>query len=583
GEMRVGGQEHFYMETHSCIAIPKGEDGEVEIISSTQNLNSAQKWGASALGVPMNRINAKAKRLGGGFGGKESRGNIVSNPTIVAANKLQKPVRCVLERHEDMVMSGSRHPFLGRYKVAFDNEGKVLAVDIQLYSNCGHTMDVSCDVLETAMLNADNSYFFPSARVTGLLCKTNTPSSTAFRGFGGPQAMIITETFMRDIAAQLGKPTDQVQRMNLYRENDVTFYGQPIINCSVLKCWDEVIKRSSYEQRKDSLKEFNAKNPWRKRAMALTPVKYGISFTTTFLNQAGALVHVYTDGSVLVTHGGIEMGQGLHTKMTQVASRALGIPINLIHISETNTSTVPNSSATAGSASSDLNGMALMLACEIILKRLHPYKEKNPSLKWEDLVSAAYFDRVSLSAAGFYRTPDIGFDWEAGEGQPFAYFTQGAACSEVEIDCLTGDHTVLRTDIVMDVGKSLNPAIDVGQIEGAFVQGYGMFTVEELRTSPDGSLLTLGPATYKIPSLSDIPLEFNVSLLHGSSNPKAVYSSKAIGEPPLFLSASVFFAIKEAVKCVRKEAIFPFNSPATCERIRLACVDHFTDQSVLLH
>ncbi|ELU12941.1 hypothetical protein CAPTEDRAFT_198744 [Capitella teleta] len=576
GEMRVGGQEHFYLETHACIAIPKGEDGEVELIASTQNPTATQaRTGCTFLGCP-------SEQNRGGFGGKETRSTIISTPLAIAASKHQRPVRSMLDRDEDMVISGTRHPFLGKYKVAYNDDGKLLAVDIDLYSNCGNSLDLSYSVMERAMYHIDNAYYLPASRVTGHLCKTNTPSNTAFRGFGGPQGMMITENWMTEIAAKLGKTTAEIQRANLYQEKQCTPYGQPVINCNLTKCWDEVIEKSDYETRQKDIAQFNADNRWKKRGLALVPVKFGIAFTATFLNQAGALVHVYTDGSVLLTHGGTEMGQGLHTKMVQVASRALGVPIERVHISETSTATVPNTSATAASASSDLNGMAVLRACGAIVERLKPFKERNPDGKWDDWVQAAYMDRVSLSATGFYSTPDVGYDWEKGEGNPFNYFTQGVACSEVEIDCLTGDHTVRRTDIVMDVGNSLNPAIDVGQIEGAFVQGYGMFTLEEQRYSPDGFLLTRGPGAYKIPAFTDIPLEFNVSLLRGASNPKAVHSSKAIGEPPLFLSASVFYAIKEAVKAARSESgltgSFRFDSPATAEKIRMGCMDQFTEQ-----
>ncbi|XP_030304646.1 xanthine dehydrogenase/oxidase isoform X3 [Calypte anna] len=487
GEMYLGGQEHFYLETHCTLAVPKGEDGEMELFVSTQNPMKTQEFAANALGVPANRVVVRVKRMGGGFGGKETRNCILTTAVVVAAFKVGRPVRCMLDRDEDMLISGGRHPFLGRYKV---------------------------------------------------------------------------------------------RKLNLYNEGDLTHFNQKLEGFTLRRCWDECLSSSSYHARKILIEEFNKQNRWKKRGMCIIPTKFGISFTVPFLNQAGALVHVYTDGSVLLTHGGTEMGQGLHTKMIQVASRSLGIPTSKIHISETSTNTVPNTSPTAASVSADINGMAVHNACQDILKRLEPIKQCNPKGSWEDWIKAAYENCVSLSATGFYRIPDLGYNFEKNEGKPFCYFSYGVACSEVEIDCLTGDHKNIRTDIVMDVGTSLNPAIDIGQIEGAFVQGLGLFTMEELRYSPEGNLYTRGPGMYKIPAFGDIPTEFYVSLLRDCPNSKALYSSKAVGEPPLFLSASVFYAIKDAIYSARKDSgltePFRLDSPATPERIRNACVDIFT-------
>ncbi|XP_031575307.1 xanthine dehydrogenase/oxidase-like [Actinia tenebrosa] len=374
----------------------------------------------------------------------------------------------------------------------------------------------------------------------------------------------------------------QVREMNFYKEGDLTHYNQKLTGCNVSRVWNELLEKCDYEKRKHDVEQFNSVNRWKKRGIAIIPTKFGIAFTALFLNQAGALVHVYTDGSVLVTHGGTEMGQGLHTKMVQVAARALDIPISKIHLSETSTNTVPNTSPTAASASSDLNGMAVKIACDHILERLAPIKKKNPKGTWEEWINTAYFNRISLSATGFYRYPGIGYDPETNSGAPFNYFCYGAACSEVEIDCLTGDHQNLRTDIVMDVGTSLNPAIDIGQIEGGFTQGLGLFTLEEVRFSQQGALWTTGPGAYKIPGFADIPVEFSVHLLRSAPNEKAIYSSKAVGEPPLFLAASIFYAIKNAITSARRDAgiegVFRLDSPATCERIRMACVDKFTKQ-----
>uniref|UniRef100_A0A8C0VCU6 Xanthine dehydrogenase n=1 Tax=Cyanistes caeruleus TaxID=156563 RepID=A0A8C0VCU6_CYACU len=580
GEMYLGGQEHFYLETHCTLAVPKGEDGEMELFVSTQNPMKTQEFAANALGVPSNRVVVRVKRMGGGFGGKETRSTILTSVVAVAAFKTGRAVRCMLDRDEDMLISGGRHPFLGRYKVGFMKNGRVKSLEVSYYSNGGNSVDLSHGVMDRALLHLDNSYNIPNVSSVGIVCKTNLPSNTAFRGFGGPQGMMIAECWMSDLARKCGLPPEEVRKLNLYHEGDTTHFNQKLEGFTLRRCWDECLSSSSYHARKKLIEEFNKQNRWKKRGMSIIPTKFGISFTVPFLNQAGALVHVYTDGSVLLTHGGTEMGQGLHTKMIQVASRALGVPTSKIYISETSTNTVPNTSPTAASVSADINGMAVYNACQTILKRLEPIKQSNPKGSWEDWIKTAYESCVSLSATGFYRIPDVGYNFEKNEGKPFSYFSYGVACSEVEIDCLTGDHKNIRTDIVMDVGTSLNPAIDIGQIEGAFVQGIGLFTMEELRYSPEGNLYTRGPGMYKIPAFGDIPTEFYVSLLRDCPNSKAVYSSKAVGEPPLFLSASVFYAIKDAIYSARKDSglteAFRLDSPATPERIRNACVDIFT-------
>ncbi|KAJ9595230.1 hypothetical protein L9F63_013467, partial [Diploptera punctata] len=586
GEARMSGQEHFYLETHCTIAVPKGEDDEMELFCSTQNPTETQKVVAEVLGTTSNKVVCRVKRMGGGFGGKESRMLVLAVPVAVAAYKLNRPVRCMLDRDEDMMTSGTRHPFLGRYKVGFTKEGKITACDIKIYNNGGHTLDLSGPVVERAMFHYENAYYIPNARVTGYVCKTNLPSNTAFRGFGGPQGMFFAENMIREIASFLNKDPLEISALNLYKEGDTTHYTQPLEHCTLRRCWDECLQNSNYANRKKQVDQFNRQNRWKKRGLSVVPTKFGISYTLLFLNQSGALVHIYDDGSVLISHGGTEMGQGLHTKMIQVASRVLDISADLIHIAETSTDKVPNTSATAASCGSDLNGMAVMNACEILVKRLEPFKAANPKGKWSDWVRAAYCDRVSLSTTGFYRTPGIGYDITKNEGVAFKYFTYGAACSEVEIDCLTGDHQVLRTDIVMDLGDSLNPAIDIGQVEGGFMQGYGLFTLEEMVYSPTGTVYARGPGVYKIPGFADIPIEFNVSLLKGAPNKHAVYSSKAVGEPPLFLASSIFFAIKEAILAARTErglkGTFRLDSPATAARIRMACADEITAKVILL-
>ncbi|XP_014214853.1 xanthine dehydrogenase-like [Copidosoma floridanum] len=579
GEVRIGGQEHFYLETQCALAVPK-EEHELEIYCSTQDPSGTQHHVAHMLGIPINRVTVRVKRLGGGFGGKESRNLLISLPVSFAAHSLQKPVRCMLDRDEDMVMTGTRHPFLFKYKVGFTNDGLIKALEIHVYANGGCSMDLSIPAVSRAMTHVENAYHIPAIRVFGYLCKTNLPSNTAFRGFGGPQAMFAGETIIHHVADYLGRDVIELSEMNLYNEGDVTHYNQTLINCTIKRCWEECIALSNYQQRLPLVEQYNKENRYKKKGIAVIPTKFGICFETLFLNQGGALVHVYTDGSVLLTHGGIEMGQGVHTKMIQVASRVLKVNPDKIHITETATDKVPNTTATAASTGSDLNGMAIMDACNKIMQRIKYIVDAHPNGTWESWIEQAYFDRVSLSATGFYRTPDIGYDFSKNSGMLYDYFTYGAACSEVQIDCLTGDHQILRTDIVMDLGESLNPAIDIGQVEGAFTQGYGLFTMEEMIYSPTGVIYSRGPGVYKIPSFADIPQEFNVSLLKGSSNPRAVYSSKAVGEPPLFLASSVFFAIKNAIKASRKDMnareYLRFDSPATAARIRMACIDNFT-------
>ncbi|XP_004627432.1 xanthine dehydrogenase/oxidase [Octodon degus] len=583
GEFYIGGQEHFYLETHCTIAVPKGESGEMELFVSTQNTMKTQSFVAKMLGVPANRIVVRVKRMGGGFGGKETRSTVLSTVVALAAHKTGRPVRCMLDRDEDMLITGGRHPFLARYKVGFMKNGKIMALEVDHFSNSGNTMDLSESIMDRALFHMDNAYRIPNIRGTGRLCKTNLSSNTAFRGFGGPQAMLIAEYWMSEVAVTCGLPPEEVRRNNMYKEGDLTHFNQKLEMFTLPRCWDECIASSQYHARRVEVDKFNKENCWKKRGLCIIPTKFGISFSIPFLNQAGALVHIYTDGSVLLTHGGTEMGQGLHTKMVQVASRVLKIPVSKIYISETSTNTVPNTSPTAASVSADLNGQAIYEACQTLLKRLEPFKKSNPNGSWEDWVSAAYFDRVSLSATGFYKTPNLGYDAASNSGNPFHYFSYGVACSEVEIDCLTGDHKNLRTDIVMDVGSSLNPAIDIGQVEGAFVQGLGLFTMEELHYSPEGSLHTRGPSTYKIPAFGSIPTEFRVSLLRDCPNKKAIYASKAVGEPPLFLAASIFFAIKDAISAARAQRsgynakqLFRLDSPATPEKIRNACGDQFT-------
>ncbi|KAK4507798.1 hypothetical protein PRZ48_001533 [Zasmidium cellare] len=587
GIARMGGQEHFYLETNACVAIPKPEDGEMDIYSSTQNPTETQAYVAQVTGVAANKIVSKVKRLGGGFGGKETRSIQLAGIVAVAAKKSKRPVRCMLNRDEDIATSGQRHPFLGRWKVAVNKDGKIQALDADVFNNGGWSQDLSAAVVDRALSHIDGVYKIPNVFVRGRICKTNTVSNSAFRGFGGPQGMFIAESFMEEVADHLGMPVEEFRELNMYKPGDITHFNQELRDYYVPLMWKQIREEADWENRKQQVATFNAKNKWKKRGLAVIPTKFGISFTALFLNQAGALVHIYHDGSVLVAHGGTEMGQGLHTKMTMIAAEALGVPQDQVFISETATNTVANTSSTAASASSDLNGYAIWNACAQLNERLQPYREKlGPDASLKDLAHAAYFDRVNLSANGFYKTPDIGYVWGPNTGQMFFYFTQGVAAAEVEIDTLTGDWTCRRADIKMDVGRSINPAIDYGQIEGAFVQGLGLFTMEEsLWHRASGGIFTKGPGAYKIPGFRDIPQEFNVSLLKDVNweNLRTIQRSRGVGEPPLFLGSAVFFAIRDALKAARrqygKEDVLSLVSPATVERIRVSCADPILERA----
>ncbi|KAK0704840.1 molybdopterin binding aldehyde oxidase/xanthine dehydrogenase [Lasiosphaeris hirsuta] len=600
GVARMGGQEHFYLETQAAVAIPKPEDGEMEIYSSTQNPNEAQVYAAQVLNVQANKVVVKVKRMGGGFGGKESRSVQLSSILALAAQKIRRPIRCMLTREEDMIVSGQRHPFLGRWKIGVNKDGKIQAADIDVFNNGGWSWDLSAAVCERAMSHSDGCYLIPNFHVRGRICKTNTMSNTAFRGFGGPQGMFIAESYMDEVADRLGIPAEKFREINFYEPEEQTHYNQPLTDWHVPLMYKQVQEEAEYAARREAVTRFNKEHKWRKRGLALIPTKFGISFTALWFNQAGALVHIYHDGSILVAHGGTEMGQGLHTKMTMIAAQALKVSLDDVFISETATNTVANASATAASASSDLNGYAVYNACAQLNERLAPYREKlGPDATMKQLAHAAYFDRVNLSAQGFYKTPEIGYTWGENKGKMFFYFTQGVTAAEVEIDTLTGTWTCSRADIKMDVGRSINPAIDYGQIQGAFIQGLGLFTMEEslwLRGGPmAGNLFTRGPGAYKIPGFRDIPQVFNVSLLKNVEwkDLRTIQRSRGVGEPPLFMGSAVFFAIRDALKAARaqygveatvgvddkEDGLLRLESPATPERIRLSCVDPIMERA----
>ncbi|KHN33344.1 Xanthine dehydrogenase [Glycine soja] len=595
GEVQMGGQEHFYLEPHSTLIWTVDGGNEVHMISSTQAPQKHQKYVSHVLGLPMSKVVCKTKRVGGGFGGKETRSAFIAAAASVPSYLLNRPVKITLDRDVDMMITGQRHSFLGKYKVGFTNEGRVLALDLEIYNNAGNSLDLSLAILERAMFHSDNVYEIPNMRVMGRACFTNFPSHTAFRGFGGPQGLLIAENWIQRIAVELKMSPEKIRasnkEINFQGEGSVLHYGQIVQYSTLAPLWNELKLSCDFAKAREEVDQFNSHNRWRKRGIAMIPNKFGISFTTKLMNQAGALVQVYTDGTVLVTHGGVEMGQGLHTKVAQIAASAFNIPLSSVFISDTSTDKVPNASATAASASSDMYGAAVLDACEQIMARMEPIASQHNFNSFAELVGACYAERIDLSAHGFYITPDIGFDWTTGKGKPFRYFTYGAAFAEVEIDTLTGDFHTRVANVFLDLGYSLNPAIDVGQIEGAFMQGLGWVALEELKWGdeahkwiPSGCLYTCGPGAYKIPSVNDVPFKFNVSLLKGHPNVKAIHSSKAVGEPPFFLASAVLFAIKDAIIAARAEMgrneWFPLDSPATPERIRMACLDELTSSFV---
>ncbi len=601
GELKTGGQEHWYLETQTALAIP-GEGKEMMIHASSQNPSETQSIVAEVLGLKNHDVEVEVKRMGGGFGGKETQGNHVAAWAALLANATRRPVKIHLFRDDDQIMTGKRHRYLSKYEIGFNEQGKILAYKVEFNADGGSSTDLSMSILERAMLHADNAYSLPNVQIIGKAWKTNLPSNTAFRGFGGPQGMAVIENAIDKIARFLKKDPAEIRHLNFYdQEPDVfTPYGQRIENNHLFKMYDKLLVSSEYFKRKEEIIIFNKANEFVKRGIALTPVKFGISFTNSFLNQAGALVNIYTDGTVLVNHGGTEMGQGLHTKMLQIASSELGITPDRVKVNATNTSKVPNTSPTAASSGSDINGMAVKNAIDIIKSRLMDvvipeleklnngkttikenvvfennfiYDKENSDNKisFDDIIKFAHFKQVSLSSTGFYRTPDIYFDRQTGQGKPFYYFSYGMSVSEVEIDTLTGQHKLLRTDIIQDVGDSINEGIDRGQIEGGFVQGLGWVTTEELKWDKKGNLLTHSPDTYKIPTVNDIPKIFNVELLKDVPNPGTIRRSKAVGEPPLMLALSVWLAIKDAISAVADHCLEPeFSLPATYELILLS-------------
>ncbi|MBK8071666.1 MAG: xanthine dehydrogenase molybdopterin binding subunit [Ramlibacter sp.] len=606
GRTNCGQQEQFYLEGQITYAVPR-EDGQLTLFVSTQHPDGNQREAAEALNLSTADVEVICRRMGGGFGGKEGNASIFSQSAALAAHKLGLPVKLRVNRDDDMMITGKRHDFRIDYDVGFDDAGRILGADFVLASRCGYSADFSGPVNDRAVLHIDNCYWLPNLKVISHRCKTNTQSATAFRGFGGPQGMFGIETVIEAIARRLGKDPQEVRRANLYRDPAVsgeagsmtTQYGQVIEDFIADGVMAQLETESGYAQRRAAVAAFNASSKYRKRGLAISPLKFGISFTATMLNQAGALVNIYQDGSVSVNHGGTEMGQGLNTKMAQVAADGLGCDVQRVRVTGTDTQKVPNASATAASAGADLNGAAIAAACAPLRQRLvevaagllkcapdaieliagqarrtgaEGQNDPKNSVAWKDLVKQAWLQRVGLSQTGFYMTPEIKYDFMTLQGRAFYYFCYGAALTEVEIDTRTGEWWLKAVDIVHDVGRSINPAIDRGQIEGAYVQGMGWLTMEECVWDKKGKLLTHGPSTYKIPVASDIPEHFRVSLYDTENVKETPYRSKAVGEPPLMLALSAFFAIKDAVGAAGgPRADVQLDAPATPERILLAC------------
>ncbi len=603
GELHIGGQEHFYLESQAAWATP-GDDGDVFVASSTQHPSEVQAIVSHVLHLPRNRVVVEAPRMGGGFGGKETQGALVSAVCALAAMLEKRAVRWQLDRDLDMMMTGKRHPFFGRYRVGFDADGLIEALEVDLFNDGGYALDLSESILDRGLFHLDNSYYIPNVTFIGRVCKTNVVSHTAFRGFGGPQGMVVVEEVLDRVARHLGLLPERVREQNLYRgegETVTTHYGQLIEGNRIGRIWSELSTSAELVARRESVKNFNDKNVYVKRGLAITPVKFGISFTASFLNQAGALVLIYRDGTVQVNHGGTEMGQGLYTKMHGITMRELGLPAEAIVVMKTRTDKVPNTSATAASSGADLNGAAVKAACEVLRERLAPVAAEllaregvaaNASsivfengrvfstsalavtIPFSTLAEAAYLRQVNMSANGFYRTPGIAYDKARGQGKPFHYFAFGAAVSEVEVDGLTGMKIVNRVDILHDVGDSLNHNVDRGQIEGAFVQGMGWLTGEELKWNSKGCLLSHSASTYQIPAVGDAPAEFHVQLLAETAQYSVVHGSKAVGEPPLMLAISVREALRDAIAAfVPGARRAPLASPATHEAILNALDD----------
>ena len=587
GEIYVRGQEHFYLEGQVAQASVT-EDGGIHVICSTQHPTEIQHLVAGVLDIPFNRVVAEVRRMGGGFGGKETQAGIISCMAALFAHRLGRPARYRMPRRDDMVQTGKRHDFSNRWRAGFDSEGRILGVDFVLAGKCGYSADLSQGIVDRAMFHADNAYYLNNARIKGLRCKTHTVSNTAFRGFGGPQGMMATETLIEDIARAVGKDPLDVRKLNLYSHGrDETPYGQRVEQHVLPDLIDQLERTSEYRKRREEIRAFNRKHRYLLKGLALTPVKFGISFGLKHLNQAGALLQLYTDGSLMINHGGTEMGQGLYTKVQQVVASEFSIPRDQVMVTSTRTDKIPNTSATAASSGTDLNGMAALDACQRVKKELIAFAVEHfdvdedavrfvdntvlvgtESWGFVDFLKLAYVNRIPLFATGFYRTPKIHYDRNTAKGRPFYYYANGAAVSEVCLDRLTGEYQVERVDVLHDVGNSLNPAIDRGQIEGGFAQGMGWLTTEELSWDETGRVVSNSPSNYKIPTAWDIPEDFRVDFYDHPNNEATIHRSKAVGEPPLMLAISVWAALRDACASVTDYSYSPrLDTPATPERV----------------
>jgi len=593
GEVHIGGQDHFYLETQAALALPE-ENGCVTVLSSTQHPTEVQNEVATVLGVGAHAVVCEVPRMGGGFGGKESQATPVACLAALAVHHTGRACKVWLDRDADMRITGKRHPFLGRYDAAFDEGGMLLGLNVELYSDAGWSADLSLPVLDRALFHLDSAYYVPALRFRGLACRTHRPSNTAFRGFGGPQGIVVTEEIMNRAAAELGLDPAQMRAQNFYgaAPRDRAPYGQevPAEHNRLATIHASLMDSSEYTARKASIEAFNAESTWVKRGLGYQPIKFGISFTKSILNQAGAFILIYADGTVQLNHGGTEMGQGLHTKMLTVCAHELGVPVEAIRVMTTATDKVPNTSATAASSGSDLNGQAVAAAASELRERLRPvaagllelsddeatalhfeggvvaHPPSGKRVPFAEVAQHAWLERVSLSATGFYRTPGVGYDHATGSGTPFYYYAYGAAVCEVEVNGLTGEHRLLRTDILHDVGTSLVPTIDRGQVEGGFVQGLGWLTCEEVLFRDDGRPVTTGPSTYKIPAIGDVPEDFRVDLLPKAPQPGVIHGSKAVGEPPFMLAIGVVAALRHAIASLRPGHA-DLRLPATPESI----------------
>ncbi len=588
GQIEIGGQDHFYLEGQIAVATP-GEADELHVLSSTQHPSEVQKVVAENLSLPLNAVTVEVRRMGGGFGGKETQGNLIAVAAALAARVTGRPAKLRLDRDDDMILTGKRHPFRVAYEVGFDDRGLIQGVKFEQWANCGWSTDLSHAIADRAMFHADNAYYYPDVEIVSHRCKTNLVSMTAFRGFGGPQGVLGAERMLEHIAHHLKQDPLIIRQRNFYEPADgpgervTTPYHMTVEDSVTDQIVAELAASADYKARRKDIAAWNEENALIKRGIALTPVKFGISFTTTFLNQAGALVLIYQDGSIALNHGGTEMGQGLFQKVAQVAAAEFGLPLEMIRITSTRTDKVPNTSATAASSGTDMNGMAVKDACDQLKQRLADHLDKDELLfengtvhwsdgqvKWVDLIKDAYMNRISLSASGFYATPKIEWDREAAKGRPFYYFAYGAAVTEVAMDILTGENRMLRADILHDVGKSLNPAIDLGQIEGGFIQGAGWLTTEELGWDNTGALKTHAPSTYKIPTAGDRPDVMNVALwAKGENRELTIRRSKAVGEPPLMLGVSAFLALQQAANAARRGWV-DLDAPATAEELLMS-------------